>query len=106
MAFFNDAVRDAKIFIHSFSYNCPSVVVVFSLTLKFKILEDTLAIFLDSLNVSKEGIALGLEDVSCELTCWGNGSCGRVESIEHRNAVRFAEGLEPHLIDQSLLLSV
>lgn len=72
------------------------------MTLVFKIFEDTFAISLDCLNVSEECVTLRLEDVSCELASWRNGSRGRVESIEHGDAVGFAEWFETHLVDQGL----
>jgi len=64
--------------IHCFTYNGPPVIIFISLSLKFKVPEH---LFLNGLDVTKKGIALGLKDVSYQLTCWRNSGCGRIEGF-------------------------
>lgn len=68
----------------------------------FEVLEDALAVSLDTLYVAEEGVALGLEDVSSELTSWRGGGGRGIEGVKHGDTVRFAEWFKTHLVDQGL----
>ena len=102
MALFDDAVGSAEVFVHNVSDNRPAIGIAISLTLVFKVMKNIFAVLLDTLYVAEEGVALGFENVGCELTSGRSGGCRRVEGVEHGDAIGFTEWLQAHFVDQSL----
>ena len=99
----NQAVGNLEVHVESAAHGRPAVLIRGSLALLHEVDHDRRTALLNGLNVLEKTIALLLEDGGSELGSRLRRDDGRVEGVEHSNAVVLVERSQREFVDEDLL---